>query len=173
MKIVLLGYMGCGKSTIGKYLASEMVLPFIDLDDYIESKEKKSISSIFKENGEIYFRKIEHTYLKELLNSDEKFVLSLGGGTPCYANNMNFVKESNANSFYLQASIKTLVERLLKEKSKRPLIAALHDDKIPEFIAKHLFERRFFYEEANFTIKIDDTSKLEIVSELRKKCLII
>lgn len=169
MKIVLLGYMGCGKSTIGRSLANEIELPFVDLDDYIKEKEGKMISTIFKEKGEIYFRKVEHQYLKEILNFNASFVLSLGGGTPCYANNMEVIKESDAISFYLQASVKTLVERLLKEKNERPLIAILEDDKVDEFVAKHLFERMFFYEKATFTIKIDGNSKSEIVSELRKK----
>ena len=161
--------MGSGKSTIGRNLASKIQLPFIDLDDYIKEKERKRISTIFKEKGEIYFRKVEHQYLKEILNFNESFVLSLGGGTPCYANNMHLIKNSDAVSFYLQSSVKSLVKRLLKRKSKRPLIAALEDDKIAEFVAKHLFERRPFYEEADFTIKTDDTSRSEIVSELGKK----
>ena len=168
MKIVLLGYMGSGKSTIGRNLANEIQLPFVDLDDYIREKESKTISTIFKEKGEIYFRKVEHQYLKEILNFNVSFVLSLGGGTPCYANNMDVIKNSDTVSFYLQASIKTLVNRLLKEKNQRPLIATLEDDKVDEFVAKHLFERNSFYQEADFTIKTDDTSTSEIVRELKK-----
>ena len=167
MKIVLLGYMASGKSTIGRHLANKMYLPFIDLDDYIEEQEKNTIKSIFKEKGEIYFRLIEHKYLKEILNSETKCVLSLGGGTPCYADNMTLINKSNAISFYLQSSIKTLVKRLLKENNKRPLIASLDNEKITEYVAKHLFERRVFYEKANYTIKIDDKEKSEIVTELR------
>ncbi|QNM86440.1 shikimate kinase [Polaribacter pectinis] len=167
MKIVLLGYMASGKSTIGKQLAKKLYLNFIDLDDYIEEKEKMSISTIFKEKGEIYFRRIEHIYLKEILNSDEKLVLSLGGGTPCYANNMDFINTTNAISVYLKTTIKTLVERLLKEKSKRPLVASLDNEKITEFVAKHLFERGYFYEQANFTLPIDNKTINKIVTEIR------
>jgi shikimate kinase len=144
MKIVLIGYMSSGKSTIGKHLADKLFLPFIDLDIYIEKKEKKSVSDIFKNKGEIYFRLIEHKYLKEILISDQKVVLSLGGGTPCYADNMNLINTANTISFYLQTSIKVLVDRLTKEKDDRPLIASLEDNKISEFVAKHLFERRVF-----------------------------
>ena len=168
MKIVLIGYMASGKSTIGKHLAAAMYLPFIDLDTYIEEKEEMSITDIFEEKGEIYFRYQEHFYLKELLNSEQKFVLSLGGGTPCYAGNMNLITEKeNVTSIYLNASLKTLVARLLKQKNKRPLVANLSDEKLHEFVAKHLFERREFYEQANHQLKIDDKKILEIVTELR------
>jgi shikimate kinase len=167
MKIVLLGYMASGKSTIGGVLSDELFYPFIDLDNYIENKEKKSIGNIFKDKGEIYFRRIEHKYLKEILSSQENFILSLGGGTPCYADNISLIKNSGATSFYLQATIKTLSDRLIKEKSNRPLMASLENEKIPEFIAKHLFERRVFYEEASSIVKIDGKSTAEIVEELR------
>jgi shikimate kinase len=166
MKIVLLGYMASGKSTIGSALSDTLFSPFIDLDNYIENKEKKSIRNIFKDKGEIYFRSIEHKYLKEILSSQESFVLSLGGGTPCYADNMNLIKISGATSFYLHATIKILSDRLIKEKSNRPLMAALENEKIPEFVAKHLFERRSFYEQATTIFKTDAKSTSEIVKEL-------
>ena len=109
MKIVLLGYMASGKSTIGKLLSKALSMPFIDLDAYIESKEKSSIKAIFNTKGEIYFRKIEHAHLCDLLDSEKDFVLSLGGGTPCYANNMDaIVKAKQTTSFYLQASVSLL-----------------------------------------------------------------
>ena len=167
MKIVLLGYMASGKSTIGRVLSDTLFSPFIDLDNYIENKEKKTIGNIFKDKGEIYFRRIEHKYLKEILSSQENFVLSLGGGTPCYADNMNLIKTSGTTSFYLQATIKTLTDWKKKKKSNRPLMASLENEKIPEFVAKHLFERRAFYEQANTTLKTDAKSTSEIVKELR------
>ena len=130
MKIVLIGYMASGKSTIGKLLAHNMYLPFIDLDQYIEKKEGKTISEIFEDKGEIYFRYQEHFYLKELLASENKFVLSLGGGTPCYAGNMKLISDNeNSKSIYLQASIKTITDRLKKQRQKRPLVSEINDDK--------------------------------------------
>ena len=93
MKIVLLGYMASGKSTIGKDLSKNLEVPFIDLDDYIENKFEKSITNIFKEEGEIFFRLQEHEAIKEILENEDRFVLSLGGGTPCYANNMNLIND--------------------------------------------------------------------------------
>ncbi len=163
MKIVLIGYMGSGKSTIGQNLALKKQLPFVDLDSYIEIKEKKTIERIFEEKGEIYFRRKENQYLKELLNEKDDFVLSLGGGTPCYANNMKLIlTDKNVKSVYLQANISTLTKRLLKNKENRPLIANLSEENLTEFIAKHLFERRFFYEKASVKIVVDEKSINEI-----------
>jgi len=166
MKIVLLGYMASGKSTIGREISKKLDMKFIDLDDYISKREKRSISEIFKVEGEIYFRRIESLYLGEILNFKDSFILSLGGGTPCYSNNMELILNSDASSIYIKASIKTLVSRLIAEKNKRPLVADLEDDKLIEFVAKHLFERRFFYEQASITINTEDKSAEEITTEI-------
>ena len=167
MKIVLLGYMASGKSTIGREISKKLDMKFIDLDDYISKREKRSISEIFKVEGEIYFRKIESSYLGEILNSKESFILSLGGGTPCYSNNMELILNSEASSIYIKADIKTLASRLTAEKNKRPLVADLEDNKLIEFVAKHLFERRFFYEQASITVNTEDKSIEEIITEIR------
>ena len=167
MKIVLLGYMASGKSTIGREISKKLDMKFIDLDDYISKREKRSISEIFKVEGEIYFRKIESSYLGEILNSKDSFILSLGGGTPCYSNNMELILNSEASSIYIKADIKTLASRLTAEKNKRPLVADLEGDKLIEFVAKHLFERRFFYEQASITVHTEDKSIEEIITEIR------
>ena len=166
MHIILLGYMASGKSTIGKQLSKKLGIPFLDLDTYIYEKENKSVSEIFSQNGEIYFRKKEHEYLREVLENQQDFILSLGGGTPCYANNIELILNKNSISIYLKASIQTLSNRLLKNKNSRPLVAFLEDDQVPEFIAKHLFERRFFYEQARKVVVIDQKSASEIVDEI-------
>jgi len=167
MKVILLGYMGSGKSTISKSIASNMGIEALDLDDYIVEREGNSINNIFKNKGEIYFRLKENEYLGELLNNDKSFVLALGGGTPCYANNMNLIVE-NAKSVYLKGNINTLFERLLENKASRPLISDLNDEKLKEFIAKHLFERAPFYEQANHIVNIDNKSIDKIVEEIGK-----
>ena len=164
-KITLLGYMGSGKSTVAQILASKLDLEALDLDDYITAKEGLSIPEIFASKGEIYFRKIENKYLGELLNSERSFVLALGGGTPCYADNMEQILEKS-ESFYLKASIKTLFQRLVGEKDHRPMITSLSNDQLTEFIAKHLFERRNYYERAHTTIVIDDKSPEKIAKEI-------
>lgn len=167
MNIILLGYMASGKSTIGKLLASTINFKFIDLDDYIEGKEGITVSEIFETKGEIYFRKAEHIYLKEILSEKDKYVLSLGGGTPCYANNMKLIKSNNNISFYLKASIKELVSRLINEKLQRPLVSIFkNNNELTEFIGKHLFERNPFYNLSDVQIFIDGKSKEEITEEL-------
>ncbi len=165
MKVILLGYMGSGKSTVSKLIANKLHIEALDLDDYIIEKEGYSINDIFKNKGEIHFRLKENEYLKELLNSDKSFVLALGGGTPCYANNMDLIVK-NTKSVYLKGNINTLLERLYKEKESRPLISDLNDDKLIEFIAKHLFERAPFYERADCVISIDNKSISQIVDEI-------
>lgn len=168
MKIILLGYMGSGKTTVGKKLAKKSYTAFYDLDHYIESREGATIAEIFKNKGEIYFRKIEHKYLKEFLEEKDEYVLSLGGGTPCYAGNMDIIlNQEGVQSVYLQANIPTLKERISKNKQKRPLIASLSDEKMTEFIAKHLFERRNFYEQAHHMISVNDKDVNTIVTEIR------
>lgn len=166
MKLVLLGYMGCGKSTIGKLLASTMRLKFVDLDAYIEIKEEATIKEIFDAKGEIYFRKIEASYLKELMNDTEHDVISLGGGTPCFGENMDIIN-MNSTSVYLRATIPTLFTRLKKEQTTRPIIQTIGLDKLEEFIGKHLFERGFFYNRAEKTIAVDNKSMDEIVTEIK------
>ena len=165
MKVILLGYMASGKSTLVKYLAEKLELEAIDLDDYIVEKEEESIKNIFKNKGEIYFRKQENVYLKELISSENSFVLSLGGGTPCYANNMTLL-DTLRNTFYLKANLNTLYDRLRVQKAERPLISELKDDKLQEFIAKHLFERAPYYELAKHKIIVDNKPTEEIGNEI-------
>lgn len=168
MIVVLIGYMASGKSTLGRILANKLNYEFIDLDHFIENNEKSTISDIFKTKGEIHFRKLETHYLKELLVSNKDLVLSLGGGTPCYSNNMDLILNSkDVKSFYLNASIPTLIARLKNEKSKRPLVAHIETDALlAEFIGKHLFERSQFYRLANVTIATDNKSEKDIMEAL-------
>jgi len=165
MKIVLLGYMASGKSVVGKILAETLTIQFIDLDSFIEHNEQMTITEIFETKGEIYFRKIEGEYLQELLNSSESSVISLGGGTPCYGNNMDFI-ENKSNSFYLKASIDTIFERLKNETSQRPLVAEIGPENLKEYIAKHLFERAPYYERAHHTVLTDHKNVAQIVGEI-------
>ncbi|MCQ0111883.1 shikimate kinase [Zhouia amylolytica] len=167
MNIVLLGYMGSGKSAIGKFLAKNTDLDFLDLDSFIEEKEGKTIREIFSDHGEVYFRKKETTYLKEVLETERKKIISLGGGTPCYGNNMDLILEATDNVFYLKASIETLIGRLEKEKEQRPLIKDLNKEELPEFIQKHLFERNFYYLRAKHIINVDKKSIETLSGEIQ------
>jgi shikimate kinase len=167
-KILVLGYMGSGKSLIGKLVAERLKIPFLDLDDLIEDQLKMSISEIFEQKGEIYFRKIEHNLFKEVMASDSTFVLSLGGGTPCYANNHLLLSGNETASIYLNASIPTLSKRLALERIKRPLIANLSDAEFAEYIAKHLFDRSYFYNQAKFKILVNDKTPEQLTIEIVK-----
>lgn len=166
MKFFFVGYMGSGKSTLGKELSELKNIPFIDLDKYIEKKEEASISEIFQRKGEVYFRKKEMEYLDKLLLHKGDFVLSVGGGTPCFGNNMKKINQASEFVFYLQYHAKSLSERLLFQKKHRPLIAHLSNEELTEFIAKHLLERHPFYMQAKHIIKMDGLSKNESLQEI-------
>ena len=167
MRIVLLGYMGSGKTSIGKKLSQLMGIPFFDLDEYIEQQEHMTIPELFELKGEIYFRRKEQHYLEEFVATYTDFILAVGGGTPCYGSAMNIINE-HTESVYLKGSLKMIYGLLSKpeNKEKRPLIAALADEKLQEFIAKHLFERTPFYEKAKHVIELDGKTKEVIAAEI-------
>ncbi len=167
-KIVLVGYMASGKTEIGKLLSKKLDLPFFDIDHLIENEVSKTVNEIFSEKGEVFFRKKEHEVFTNKINSDESFVLSLGGGTPCYANNHLFLQKEDVISIYLNVKIPTLTERLKINKANRPLIKDLSDDELTEFVAKHLFDRSFYYNQCKHTIFIDDTkSPFDVIEEIQ------
>lgn len=165
MIIALTGYMGSGKSRIGKLLSTATGFPLLDLDKEIVQRENAGIAEIFQAKGELYFRRLERQILEQIVNSSQDTVLSLGGGTPAYFDNISLIK-STTRSFYLQASVPTLVSRLLKQKAKRPLIANVLDEDLPEFVAKHLFERLPYYAQCEFIITTDGKKPEDITSEI-------
>lgn len=169
--VVLLGYMGSGKSSVAKELALQTGFEFIDLDNFIEENEQLKITEIFAQKGEIYFRKMERIYLEKLLQLQQPIVLSLGGGTPCYGDTMDLINQTpNLNSIYLSANVDTLTERLFKEKEDRPLINHFETrEDLNDFIRKHLFERSFYYNQAKIIIKTERKTPLEIVKEIKQK----
>lgn len=168
MRVVLVGYMASGKSSVGKLLARELGFHFLDLDEYIEQQQKKSIKTIFSEKGEIFFRKLEHEMLSEVLDKYQDLVLSTGGGTPCYGNNMETILQKSDHSIYLQLSIPALVERIKGEKENRPLVKNIKNEDLPEFIGKHLFERSQYYAEAKHVLECDGKYLEAVVSEVKQ-----
>lgn len=168
-----MGYMGSGKSSIALQLATFLKMKPLDLDLYIENKEGSSISKLFKTKGEIYFRKKEQLYLKEVLKTPEYKIISVGGGTPCYANNLELIQNSlNTTSVYLSTTVETLTNRLWNEKNNRPLISHINTKAaLNDFIRKHIFERSFYYNQAQYTIQTDDKSISEVVLEIQNKLL--
>lgn len=165
MKIVLLGYMASGKSLIGRELAKVLKMDYLDLDDFIEKNEGKSIDKIFMEKGEIFFRKIENSYLQALMSSKNNLVLSLGGGTPCFTNNLELLKNNKEiTTFFLNVPVSELAKRLMSDKENRPLVKYVSNETdMLEFVGKHLFERLPFYNQAHF--KMDANKPKEEVVE--------
>jgi len=156
--------MGSGKSSVGKRLSDVLTYDFIDLDHYIENKVAMTIKKIFKTKGEIFFRKLETQYLQETIKRP-KTVIAVGGGTPCYGNNLKSIKDQeDCILIYLKSTIGNLADRLLPERDKRPLISHLETkETLTEFIGKHLFERAPFYEQSDIIITTDHLSIDEVI----------
>ncbi|NUY82674.1 shikimate kinase [Flavobacterium sp. MAH-1] len=168
-KVLLCGYMGCGKSTVAQILSHKTDLPQFDLDDLIEKNEGMSIPEIFEKNGEVYFRKLEHRLFTQLMGSPDDFILALGGGTPAYANNHLLMNGEGVTSFFLRASIETLHDRLIDENENRPLVAGKASDELKEHIAKHLFDRNYYYNQATYTVVVDGKSAEQVADEILEK----
>jgi shikimate kinase len=163
-KIFLIGFMGSGKTTLGKRLAKKLDKPFLDLDVEIEKSESLTINQIFEKFGETHFRELESKVLKALIINNKEFVLSLGGGTPCDKNNMNLINNSGA-SIYLKYNAGILASRLIEAKAERPLIKNLDENQLKEFITNKLIEREVFYDQCKFTIE-NNNVRVEDLIEL-------
>ena len=143
--------MGCGKSVLGKRLASKLNMEFYDLDLKIEEKYKMTVPSIFSRFDEKVFRKIESEMLQNFSSSDGDFVMSCGGGTPCFNDNMTIINSSGV-SVYIKLNAKTLTDRLLKSKTNRPLIKNIPPDQLLPRISELLEKREVFYNQAKIVI---------------------
>lgn len=152
-RIILVGYMGVGKTTVGKGLAKLLGLSFVDLDGYIENKYRKTISDLFREKGEEGFREIERKALYEVVQF-ENIVLSTGGGAPCFFDNMDVMNKAGT-TVYISATPEELAARLLASKTKRPLIENKSPDELVHFIEKHLSAREPFYKKADIEYYTD------------------
>ena len=168
MKIVLLGYMGSGKTVVAKQLATALHYSFVDLDIAIEEDQKLSLKQLFENKGELYFRSKEGLVLNSLLEGSENVVLALGGGTPCYGDVMQKLTHTqDVLTIYLNTKIDTLTNRLFLQLQTRPLISHISDKEVlRDFIRKHLFERGFYYQQAHYKIAVDQKSVQEIVREI-------
>ena len=151
-KIFLIGLMGSGKSYWGRHLAIHFRYPFLDLDKGIEIAEQKTISEIFEGSGEAYFRKVEMETLRRQHADYAKFVMSCGGGTPCFYNNMDWMKQ-NGTVVWLNPSVEVLAGRLLAGKEKRPLIKnATCETDIIETLERLMASRLSFYNQSDLII---------------------
>tara|TARA_B100000214_G_scaffold230726_1_gene168196 strand:+ start:184 stop:690 length:507 start_codon:yes stop_codon:yes gene_type:complete len=160
--LYLIGFMGVGKTTIGKLFALQKNLKFIDIDKEIELRYQQSILDIYKNKGEEYFRKLETEVLVSISNSQ---VVACGGGLPIYNNNMSFIKNSG-KSIYLKATNKKLFERLVDNFKKRPLIKNMTKKHLNKFIKEELTKREKIYSMADYTIDISDLSKKDILRKI-------
>lgn len=155
MKIAFVGYMASGKSLWANCLADKLDVDCIDLDVFLETNFlHQSIAKFISEKGELAFRKLEKKALHEICMRQDDLILACGGGTPCYYNNMDLLNQFFFTVF-LNPSISVLVNRLKAQQNTRPLLSHLQTDELPEFVAKHLFERRHFYAQADAQLQKD------------------
>ena len=163
-RVILVGFMGCGKSTLGKKLANKLKIPFIDSDKEIEEHFQKSIGELFAEQGESHFRELEREYI-EALDLREDFVLATGGGMPCFGDNMEQLNNVGT-TFYLERSPKELAHRLANAKAQRPLIAGMEKEELLEFIENKLQGREEYYKKATVILGRDEQTPEGITSFL-------
>lgn len=166
MRIYLIGFMGSGKSTLGRYLSERLGLPLNDLDSTFEERYRISIADFFGKYDETIFRNIERNLLHETIHHADALIPT-GGGTPCFFDNMEFIKLSGY-SVYLQWPVNGLVERLQVLRKKRPLLKNLTDKEFPGWVQEQLSVREFFYKQADLVV---DASRLdpEVLASLLKE----
>jgi shikimate kinase len=157
MKIFLIGFMGSGKTHWGGQLSQKLNLPFFDMDEQIVNSEGRSINEIFEKYGEEYFRLKEKGILHIITESHASFVMACGGGSPCYFNNIDYMTQAGT-TIWLNTPLTILVERLKKEKDKRPLLKDLSDTQLMSFIMKKFSDRKIYYEQADIVIDDEDIS---------------
>lgn len=152
MRVYLIGFMGAGKTWMGKQVGLVSGFPFLDLDAYIEQQEGQSISVLFEQKGEDYFRSIEQKCLQELTTINSNLVLSCGGGTPCFFDNIDFMKK-NGTVIWLDPPVAVLVERLKLELHTRPLLNTVSPSDLEGYVQMKLLMRSPFYEQAHYRLQ--------------------
>lgn len=153
--IFLIGFMGCGKSYWGKRLGERLQVPFYDLDDKIEQSEGRTISEIFEQEGEEYFREKEREALVLVAETHHSFVMATGGGTPCFLNNIDYMNRKGT-TIWINCTAESLQKRLSGEREKRPLIKNLDDEALKAFIVKKVGDRKIFYQQADVIMYEND-----------------
>ena len=168
-RIILIGYMGAGKTTVGKALAKELHMSFYDLDWYIESRMHKTVKAIFDERGEAGFGKIVHNMLHEVAEFED-IIISCGGGTPCFFDNIDYMNRQG-ETVYLKATPEVLYGHLKMGKTIRPLLLNKTADEVQVFIREQLAQREPYYSKAKYVLDVnllDDYEKIKIsVEQLR------
>lgn len=169
-RIILMGYMGSGKTTVGRALAQSLGRPFYDLDWYIESRMRKTVKQIFDERGEDGFRTIERNMLHEVAEFED-VVISLGGGTPCFFDNIDYLNQQG-ETVYLKCTPDVLAKHLSMGKTVRPLLLGKSPEEVRVFIEEQLQKREAFYKQAKHTVDVtlmDNYDKIQIsVNKLKE-----
>lgn len=165
MRIFIIGFMGSGKSTLGRPVARAMGYDFVDLDHYIEQQEGATISQIFESGGEANFRALEHRYLRELVGRDN-VVISTGGGAPCFNDNMTLMKASGT-TIYLKQEPELLASRLENAKVRRPLLEGKNHDELLHYIRQTLAQREEYYEQASIVVANPSRDAQRIINILK------
>ncbi len=166
-RIFLIGYMGAGKTTLGKALARKLNMPFVDLDWYIEERFYKTVRELFVERGEDSFRQLERQMLHEV-SDFENVIISTGGGTPCFFDNMDFMNEKG-ETIFLDVDINTLHRRLIVAKQSRPLLKDKSDEELLKFIKNGVEGRKIHYNKAKYTLNATELeSRKQISSTIQK-----
>ena len=168
MRIFLIGFMGSGKTHWGRQLSARLELPFYDLDGVIVENEHRSVAEIFSDKGEEYFRYMEKETLEQIVDGKEDFILSCGGGTPCFFNNIELMKKAG-KVIWLNTSVDVLKQRLLKERRSRPLISEVDDEELRRYIIRKLSERRMYYQQADVTVSEENTTLDELIQLLNNE----
>ena len=169
-RIILIGYMGAGKTTIGRALAKELDVPFYDLDWYIESRRHKTVAQIFAEEGEEAFRRIEHNMLHEVAEFED-VVISCGGGTPCFFDNMEYMN-AQGQVVYLKAEPQVLIDHLRMGRTERPLLKGKSPEELEGFIKEQVRARESYYNQARYIFDVslmDNYDKIQAtITKLRQ-----
>jgi shikimate kinase len=164
MRIYLIGYMGCGKSRLGRRLSEYLNFQFVDMDDYIEARNCKSVPQIFATEGENGFREKERKALEEL-SEFTNTVIATGGGAPCFFDNIQLMNNTG-ETVYLNIHPDILATRLMKSKTERPLIKGKSKENLVAFIDQTLKKRNEFYSQAKYEITEPDADLEEIKNML-------
>ena len=165
MRVYLIGFMGCGKTHWGKLLSEKLNLPFFDLDQKIEEHEEKKITEIFEKEGEEYFRLLEKDVLHLLSESHDSFIMATGRGTPCFYNNIDYLKKQGT-VVWINCSTDCLYSRLLKMKKERPLISHIADSELKNYIIKKYSGRKIYYQQAHVILPEENLTLETLVSEV-------
>lgn len=165
-RIILIGFMGSGKTTLGKKLANRLGIPFYDSDEEIEKGVLLSVGEIFANYGEARFREIETEFLEDFIKNEEDFVLATGGGMPCFHHNMELLNKMGT-TFYLERSPKELAHRLKNAKAHRPLLSGMNEEDLLHFIEDRIAEREDYYKQSAFILSREEQTVDQILEFIR------